>query len=476
MEIIESLCGKADNLILYGAGTISNILYLWLQSKGLSGKVRCFAVTKRENNPRSRHGLAVLEAKEAVRHYPGALILLAVQNVLLAPVSRHLDQIGHTRYEAVDAERLLNEFYKELYRMPVEPGKILFSNMKHMGYGGNPKYIAEALLQADAERRLDLVWVTADETYVFPEKIRTVQFGSYAYYQELATAHIWVDNTRKQFDARKREGQYYIQTWHGAAPMKKVERDARASLPENYVVNAKRDSEMADLFLSGSEFYTALYRRSFWYDGPVMKAGLPRQDVFWKGDAVRKKVFEYYGIEEEKSLALYAPTFRRDFTNAYYDIDVPAVREALQKRFGKEFVFAVSKHPDNQYLEYELDKREYLAVEGYADFEELLAAADVLLTDYSGCMYDFSYTRRPVFLYQRDYELYLKDRDFYVPMEELPYPRACSNEELVRNIGEFNLENYQRKVEAFMDGMGNYDDGKASEKVAEHILSVVKGE
>ncbi|MXP74996.1 hypothetical protein GN277_06260 [Lachnospiraceae bacterium WCA-9-b2] len=473
MERIGKLCEDTKRLVIYGAGTVSNILYLYLKSKGLSEKIQCFAVTKRENNPYYKYGLEVLEAEDAVQLYRDALVLVGVQNILSEAIREYLTALQYENYEFIDVESLIHIFYDRLYRSPIQKNKIIFSNMKDMGYGGNPKYIAEELLKSDLEKRLDLVWVVSQQKYSFPKGIRTVETGTFEYYYELATAHMWVDNTRKNFDARKRRGQYYIQTWHGAAPIKKVEKDAEGSLPKSYVANAKKDSEMADVFLSGSKFYTELYRKSFWYDGPILKVGLPRHDVFWKGEVIRRKVFQHFGLMEEKCMVLYAPTFRKDFTNQYYDIDFTAVLSALTKRFGREFVLAVSKHPDNRYLEYDFAQKDFIAVDRYDDFEELLKAADVLISDYSGCMYDFSYTRRPVFLYQRDYESYKEDRDFYVPMEELPYIKAYSNEELVRRIEEFDMAAYQKRLDTFMDGMGNYDDGTASKKVSKYIWGIL---
>lgn len=230
---------------------------------------------------------------------------------------------------------------------------------------------------------------------------------------------------------------------------------------------------MADLFLSGSRFYTQLYRKSFWYDGDIFEAGLPRQDIFWHSEGIRKKICDYYGISEECAIVLYAPTFRNDFTNKYYDLDFEAVLEALERKFQKKFVLCVSKHPDNRFLEYDFKGKAYIAVEEYEDFEELLAAADILITDYSGCMYDFSYTQRPVFLYQNDYQDYQHERNFYIPMEEMPYIRAQSNDELLRKIEQFDAAEYKKELHKFMDRMGNFDDGHASEKVAKHILKIL---
>ena len=297
------------------------------------------------------------------------------------------------------------------------------------------------------------------------------------YYHEMATARIWVDNVRKDSDIKKREGQYYIQTWHGAAPIKKVEKDVEDRLPNYYVANAMRDSKNVDLFLSGSVFYTNLYKRSFWYSGEIMQVGLPRQDIFFHLDnVIKEKVYRYYGIDKSYSMVLYAPTFRKNFSNEYYDLDIAGVVSALENKFCKRFVCAVSKHPENRSINYSFEHNEkYIAVDRYSDFQELLASADVLITDYSGCMYDYSFTKRPVFLYQRDYDDYIRDRNFYIPMGQLPYTRAYSNEEIIEKIKLFDMELYLEQLNQFMGMLGIYDDGNASEKVAKHILNVIEG-
>jgi CDP-glycerol glycerophosphotransferase len=473
MRDIIAASNNAKEIIIYGAGTISNIMFLYLKQEKLLGKLKCFAVTCMENNPHQKYGFPVVEAKEIAGWERGSLILVAAQEVVQREICDYLDKLNLHNYLCVEQNTLLDSFYSELYREPVKKNKIIFSNMKSLGYGCNPKYIAEKLIEMDKKKNLDMVWVVSSPQYNFPPEIRTVEFGSYEYYRELATAHIWVDNTRKNFDTRKREGQYYLQVWHGAAPIKKVEKDVESSLPAVYIVNAKRDSQMADVFISGSRFYTKLYKESFWYNGKIMKVGLPRQDIFWHMEGVREKVFKYYNIDKAFSLVLYAPTFRKNFTNEYYNLDFKAVVKSLEKRFDKKFVVAVSKHPDNRYMEYNFKDKDYIAVENYEDFEELLAAADVLITDYSGCMYDFSYTKRPVFLYQADFELYKKDRDFYIPMEKLPYIKAHSNAELIDEILNFNEDSYLESLNEFMATMGNYDNGHASGKVAEHILDIM---
>ena len=40
-----------------------------------------------------------------------------------------------------------------------------------------------------------------------------------------------------------------------------------------------------------------------------------------------------------------------------------------------------------------------IEVSDYSDMQELLCAADILITDYSSSIWDFSYTKKPCFLY-----------------------------------------------------------------------------
>lgn len=474
MDRIYRLCNDASQIVIYGAGTLSNILYLYLESCGLEKKIRYFMVSDLQSNSAHKYGLEVRKAVPSDCLESGALILVATQPVTHPSIRRTLEENGCINFEFVDEEKLLDDFYGLLYKQPIQNNKVLFMHMKGMGYGGNPKYIAEKLWNKAGDE-LDLVWAVSEKNLAFPKGIRTVQMGTIEYYSELATAHIWIDNTRKTADVRKREGQYYIQTWHGAAPIKKVEKDAADSLTDTYIENAKRDSGMADLFLSGSRFYTDLYRKSFWYSGEIMQVGLPRQDIFWSDMNVKSKVYRHYGIDEKYGFVLYAPTFRRDFSVDYYDLDILNVTEALKARFNKLFVCGVSKHPDIRNVQYKFyEGQKYIAVDDYDDFEELLMAADILITDYSGCMYDFSFTKRPVFLYQKDIEDYKSDRNFYIPMEKLPYIQASTNRKLIDSILDFDDERYQKKLQEFMEGMGNFDNGTASDQVAERVLGIIQ--
>lgn len=480
MDSIYEKCKESSNIVIYGAGAIANLFFLSLVNQGLDDKVLCFTVTEMLNNEKTKYGKRVVEYCQ-LSSWADVLIVIATQKINHPYIEKYITERKCKNYVLVDEEKLIRDYYGKLYEKTIEARTILFMNLGGRGYGGNPKYIAEEFRKRNIEfsenQKVHLIWAVSDEREEngIPEDIEVVEIGSQRYYEKLATSQVWVDNVRKSGDVRKRNGQIYVQAWHGAAPIKKVEKDVEDKLPLFYVVNAKRDSYMADLFLSGSAFYTELYKKSFWYDGEIMKVGLPRQDVFWNTDIAKKKVYDYYHLKNDDKLILYAPTFRSDYSNGAYDLDIDGVLRALRKRFGGKYVCAVSKHPDNIEIQYQLvHASNIIQVEKYPDFEELLAAADILISDYSGCVYDFSFTERPIFLYQKDIELYMTDRNFYIPLEKMPYIRATSNQELQEQIMTFDYERYKENLRQFMDGMKNYDDGNASRKVVDRILELME--
>ena len=178
-----------------------------------------------------------------------------------------------------------------LYRaLPVQKNKVVFTSFYGRGASDNPKAIVDEL--AKCPEKLDIVWLAKDPDHAgVPEGVRVVPYDTPAAIREMSTAKVWVDNCRK--GARnKKKGQYYMQTWHGFA-LKRIERDVADKLntPENaaYAEYAKRDSAQIDAIISNSTFMTKIYQESFWYDGPVLEYGSPRNDILVHPSADAKK-------------------------------------------------------------------------------------------------------------------------------------------------------------------------------------------
>ena len=315
---------------------------------------------------------------------------------------------------------------------PIHKNRIVFSSMNGRGYSDSPKAICEVLRKNGKD--LDLVWLCKDEAAAksLPEGVRAVPFTGFQHLKALATAAVWVDNCRK-YETVKRKGQFYLQTWHGFA-LKRIEQDAAATLEPEYVEACKRDSAMCDLYISGSGFMSKLYREKFWYHGPVLNTGTPRNDVLYQDRGpIRAKVCKALGLPENRKLALYAPTFRGDHNTDAYGLDAELVRRKAAETFQGEWTVLIRLHPNVASQSADLfayDGKTVLDATEYPDMMELLCAADLLITDYSSSMFDYALTGKPIVQFATDIEAYRKDRDFYFPLDSLPFPLARSNEEL----------------------------------------------
>lgn len=359
-------------------------------------------------------------------------------------------------------------------RLPLQENKIILWADSFRHFGCSPKYIARSLAE-QYPGTFDIVWVFDASVPVpedLPAGIRVVRYFSMEYLKEISTAKCIICNNRTgpghYFD--KREGQVYIQTWHSSLRLKKIEGDTADTLPRAYIEAAKADSAKIDLLLSGCRSSTEMFRRAFWYDGEILEGGTPRCDLFFaRTDGhIRQKVFCKYGLDSSAKLALYAPTFRDSKRAQTHGMDFAALKAMMEQKTGGPWVVGYRLHPNIH---------ETMAVDGaismteYPDMQELLAAADCLITDYSSCMFDMAIAGKPCVLYAPDQDEYAaKERGLYFDLEELPFDVAANMDELRWLINDFDHETYQMRVRSFMAQIGSYEDGHATERVCEYIL------
>ena len=350
---------------------------------------------------------------------------------------------------------------------------MVLSSFGGKGFGDNPKAIALELLKADPS--LDLVWLTRNPDLELPQGIRPCRFGTPQAVRELSTAKVWVDNSRGGAHYKKK-GQFYLQTWHGFA-LKCIEASAK-NLPQHYVQQAKADSQRIDLLISNSDFMTELYRRDFWYDGQIAAFGSPRNDVFFHPTDAGDQVRDFFGLSADTKLLLYAPTFRDDGSVEAYGLDAEGALNACEVRFGGKWSALLRLHPNAAALSeglFAYDGQRLIDATAYPDMAELLQAADLLITDYSSSMFDYALSGKPCIRFATDLEEYQKGRDFYFPLDCLPFPLAQSNEELISLLQTLKLQDCQRKWQEFALRQGFCEDGKASQRCVQWILEKLKG-
>ena len=361
------------------------------------------------------------------------------------------------------------------YLFPIQKKKIVFDSYWGKGYGDNPKYIADEIIRQKLDCKL--VWLVNHESS-FPENIRAVPIKSIRSFYELATARIIIVNTKGgviQF-FKKKKGQFFLQAWHGDFPLKYIENEAKDVLSQDYIKASKADSKVTDAIISGNGFFSKILRESFWLPAKckILEYGVPRNDLYFKGDDVRNQLKLKYGFSVEDKILLYAPTFRDDLSTDCYNIEFDTIKTLLSERDNANWKIIVRLHPNiaRKAIGFTYGS-DVINGSCFSDPQELCMISDCLITDYSSIMSDFMLMGKPIFLYATDYEKYSSKktgrglRDIY---SKLPFSLCQNQEELENTIKGFDKGAYHAKVQAFMkDYYNTFDDGNASERVVNYL-------
>lgn len=357
----------------------------------------------------------------------------------------------------------------------VHKGRMMCWAYTFKQYSCNPRYLTEHLLENNTEFEIFWVFRGNVDTSGVDKRIKCVRYKSLQYYILVNTAEFFITNARTdpyRIYWHKRKGQKYVMLWHGGVALKRIEKDAEDQLSYSYLKKAKIDSKVCDLMVSGCRFQTSLLKEKFWYDGEILERGIPRNDVFFdkaRHPEMKERICHKYGISPDSRIVLYAPTFRRNKSIEPYRIDWSRVVPELRKIYDTEKISVLLRlHPnligkaDASSL---INDESVIDVTRYHDMQELLCVSDLLITDYSSSMFDITMLKKPCMLYATDIEKY--NRGYYFDFEELPFPLARNEEELIGNIRTFDSAAYDESVESFFEKhIGLCEDGNASKAIA----------
>ena len=385
---------------------------------------------------------------------------------------------------------------------PIKKNKIVFCCIEGTtGYSCNPKYIAEELIrrnkqESDGKKRFKLVWLVNDMSKSFPKEIQVVHNSLWNRAYQLSTAGFWIDNSRKQLEARKRKGQIYIQTWHAKLGFKPTCLDRGASFSKIAYLVSKHDSDLVDYWLSNSDWYDKTLPTGSLYNGKTLRTGSPRCDILVKAkntpgfkDAVKRPICEKQEISVENQdvedihFLMYAPTFRggSQETNRSIEVgdhfpDYKMVKNALEKRFGGTWYILLRLHPQLVARHMEIGcKSDYIVdVSREDDMYEILAGCDAFMTDYSSAAFDAAVMEIPIFLYCDDYDTYEQERGkllWDLNSDALPFILTTNNLELQKKVEKFDSAIYNMSLKKMVTDTNMQEDGKAARNVVEHICS-----
>jgi CDP-glycerol glycerophosphotransferase len=354
---------------------------------------------------------------------------------------------------------------------------VLFVSWNGKQCTDNPRGIADELRRRGDDR--EHIWVVMDYATAVPGGDRAVLHGTEEYFEALARCRYVISNDDMQPYFRKREGQIYLQTWHGT-PLKKIGFDiGRPQFASGtaYFDRLAADVAKWDLLLSQNPFSTPVLRRAFRYEGEICEYGYPRNDILARGGPLAGEVRRRLGIPDGKRVVMYAPTWRDNqfYASGRYRFDLRLDLERAWEVLGPDYVVLVRGH---HHLANDVQagaRRDFaLNVTGYPDISELFLITDVLITDYSSVMFDFAVTGRPMLFFTYDLEQYRDElRGFCFDLEaEAPGPLLSSSDEVLAAVGDAAAvtARYGAAYQAFAARYCPLDDGKAAARVCDRLF------
>ena len=371
--------------------------------------------------------------------------------------------------------RAIRLFMRVLWVFPIKP-QVVFIAFNGGQYGCNPKYISRYL--KNQHGGIDILWVfNQPEKFVFLNKdgIKLVKNNSLAFFRTMAVSRVVVTNTGLPSHLVFRKKQTVINTWHGSGAYKKCGIDT--NIDPIAIKKLKMAARDTTWFLSGCKRFSEVMSYSVMLPiEKMLKTGMPRNDILLSDNSEpARRVKEQFPLPEDTHIVLYAPTFRGSTADAEKEnlsLDMAACLSALSGRFGGNWVAFYRVH---YFLSSSVPTSgDVINVSDYPDMQELLCAADVLITDYSSCMWDMSLTGKPCFIYATDIEEYKQDRDFYTPMAEWPFPLARNNAELAAAVSGFDEAQYALGVKRHHSELGSFETGTAAAAAGELIYDAIK--
>lgn len=361
----------------------------------------------------------------------------------------------------------------------VKRGRVMVVCRNGMAYNCSPRAIVEYIQTHYPQEFEVFVALEEPDKFDIPDFVQRVKVWSLQYLYLQATSQFFISNLYSDFMSAKSVGQFYIQTWHGAAGIKRIGFDAEAKGKDNFLNTLLReDANRMDVWLSGSRSQTSMFRQSMGLNDYYLECGLPRNDCFFDAASMstaRRSVYDYAGLAEGVHTVMYAPTFRDSESVDAIGFDVQKVLEAFRQRFGGSWKVLLCGHPvlrtkfSREQIRGMMDP-DVIDVFRYPEIQDVCMAADALITDYSSIEMDFMLTNRPQF--QLIPDLDGNERGFYMQPKDLPFPLATDDDTLKEAILKFEDYKYQQDLALFKnDVLGLKENGSACQSVLEWMLS-----
>lgn len=365
-------------------------------------------------------------------------------------------------------------YYTEYYEtLPINDNQVLVESF----FGGNISCNPYAILLYLLEHNYNFTYIVVvkpdtviPDSLKFKKNIIFINRGSDAYLRYLCTAKYLINNVSFPYYFIRKEGQIYLNTWHGT-PMKSLGKDIKSPFQDHS--NVSRNFLQATHLISPNRHTTDImldkYDIKDLFSGEIAETGYPRIDLgFNLSQERREEIREKLGFNNNKPTVFYAPTWRG--TSQSKDFDTQKLQNDLRKLKSDKYNLLFRGHHlvESLLSEVQLD---VVVAPKEIDSNELLGFCDLLITDYSSIIYDFLALNKPAISYVYDFDEYKEERGLYFEKDEMIGAVCSTISEVKQSILDSLKASKSNVLSRDIEKYAYLDDGQATKRTVDFIFN-----
>lgn len=346
---------------------------------------------------------------------------------------------------------------------------VLINNYGGLKYGDSPRVLYEYIRSHHCYDRFHVVWAFNDvEKFKYIEGCSFVKQDSLAYFMTALKAKYWITNVNIERGLHfKKNNTIYLNTWHGM-PFKKIGNSVKGRSDYNCT--------NINLWCAESEHSAEIYMRDFNVrPEAILRCGLPRNDRLYH--VTEDEVIELkkkMGLPMDKKIISYIPTWRESTDGGkHYNFSLPIDIRKWEDKLSNDYVLLFRAHHFTTHLmNLKVDNfiKDY---SDYPDINDIFIVSDMMISDYSASMADYSILERPIISFGYDYDDYDVDRGFYEDMEKvIPNGVMRTEDEVLDHILTMNYEEECKKTKTMIKDKYVTYGGKATETCVKKLFGL----
>ena len=338
---------------------------------------------------------------------------------------------------------IAKEFCKAYELAPIKNDAIVYESFHGSSISCNPRAILDSNLEDPDLKHLEHYIVldneeNAPDHYKNRENIFFIKRSDAEYPKLLASAQYLVNNSTFPSWYIRREGQIYVNTWHGV-PLKTMFTDEKSNQAEH--ANSQRNflqaSHLAipnqysvEHVLGACDILPLVQDKTFITATSRLDSTIRQRGSYAKDSSIKK--------------ILYAPTWRGSLHNKRDEREyVQAILKLLNENYSGATELHIKAHNfsmlDVDFLalcDSPNSECEVIPFDPKKDINIELAQFDLLISDYSSIVIDALAADIPTCLFVPDLDEYIEERGLYFPLDQLPANLCKDTEALHTAIDE----------------------------------------